>query len=161
MWARGHMLASASRTASRELNKTTFYFTNMLPQNQSQNSAQWASLEGKERVWAQQRSISDTLYVACGPVYSQSPSLAYDRDGKQIPVPEATFKVFLRKDKRDGNWYSIGFIMPNRSLGATKYSDYAVPVTEVEQKTGLEFFTHLDKSKAVAIKSQNDQSHWR
>ena len=161
-WSRGHMLASSSRTASRRLNATTFYFTNMIPQNQDQNGGQWNQLENKERAWAQQISKYDTLYVVCGPVYSKEPlQMTKDRAGKQIPVPDATYKVFLRQEKSTGNWHSIGFIMPNRSLSGTKYSAYAVPVSEVERQTGLQFFTHLPKDKAVGIKSQNDPSHWR
>lgn len=161
-WSRGHMLSSGSRTASRPLNVTTFYYSNMVPQNQSQNSGQWQQLENKERAWAQQVSKYDTLYVVCGPVYSKEPlQMTTDRDGKQIPVPDATYKVFLRQEKATGNWHSIGFIMPNRSLSGTKYDAYAVPVSEVERQTGLQFFTHLPKDKAVGIKSQNDPSHWR
>ena len=161
-WSRGHMLSSASRTASRPLNETTFYYSNMLPQNQSQNERQWNQLENKERSWAQQVSKYDTLYVVCGPVYSREPlQMTTDRDGKQIPVPDATYKVFLRQEKATGNWHSIGFIMPNRSLSGTKYDAYAVPVSEVERQTGLQFFTHLPKDKAVGIKSQNAPSHWR
>lgn len=159
---RGHMLSSGSRTASRPLNVTTFYYSNMVPQNQSQNSGQWQQLENKERAWAQQVSKYDTLYVVCGPVYSKEPlQMTTDRDGKQIPVPDATYKVFLRQEKATGNWHSIGFIMPNSSLSGTKYDAYAVPVSEVERQTGLQFFTHLPKDKAVGIKSQNDPSHWR
>lgn len=161
-WSRGHMLASSSRTASRRLNATTFYFSNMIPQNQDQNGGQWNQLENKERSWAQQVSKYDTLYVVCGPVYSKEPlQMTKDRAGKHIPVPDATYKVFLRQEKSTGNWHSIGFIMPNRSLSGTKYSAYAVPVSEVERQTGLQFFTHLPKDKAVGIKSQNDPSHWR
>lgn len=161
-WSRGHMLSSGSRTASRPLNVTTFYYSNMVPQNQSQNSGQWQQLENKERAWAQQVSKYDTLYVVCGPVYSKEPlQMTTDRDGKQIPVPDATYKVFLRQEKATGNWHSIGFIMPNSSLSGTKYDAYAVPVSEVERQTGLQFFTHLPKDKAVGIKSQNDPSHWR
>ena len=161
-WSRGHMLSSGSRTASRPLNETTFYFSNMVPQNQSQNAGQWQQLEGKERNWAQQVSTYDTLYVVCGPVYSKEPlQMTTDRDGKQIPVPDATYKVFLRQEKSTRNWYSIGFVMPNRALPGTKYSDYSVTVSEVERQTGLQFFTHLPKDKAVGVKSQNDQSHWR
>lgn len=161
-WDRGHMLSSSSRTASRRLNATTFYYSNMLPQNHDQNGRQWQQLENKERAWAQQVSKYDTLYVVCGPVYSKEPlQMTKDRAGKQIPVPDATYKVFLRQEKATGNWHSIGFIMPNRSLSGTKYDAYAVPVSEVERQTGLEFFTHLPKDKAVGIKSQNDPSHWR
>mgnify|MGYP001941260232 FL=1 len=156
------MLSSGSRTASRPLNETTFYFSNMVPQNQSQNGGQWQQLEGKERTWAQQVSKYDTLYVVCGPVYSREPlQMTKDQDGKQIPVPDATYKVFLRQEKSTGNWYSIGFVMPNRALPGTKYRDYSVTVSEVERQTGLQFFTHLPKDKAVGIKSQNDQSRWR
>lgn len=160
-WSRGHMLASGSRTASRELNKTTFYFTNMVPQNQSQNAGQWAQLEEQERTWCRQQSLYDTLYVVCGPVYDRTPlRLTRDRSGNGVAIPDKTFKVFLRQEKRTGNWYSIGFIMPNAKIPG-KFRDYSTTVADVERATGLEFFTHLPKDKAVGIKNQHDPNHWR
>lgn len=165
-WSRGHMLASSSRTASRELNKTTFYYSNMVPQNQSQNSGVWNQLEGAEQTWGRQFTTYDTLYVACGPVYeSLTPTTTTDHQGMEIAIPDATYKVFLRQERKSGNWYSIGFIVPNKNLGKVRYDDFAVPVTEVERQTGLRFFTHLDEEKAVSIKSQNEigegnNRHW-
>lgn len=160
-WSRGHMLASGSRTASRELNRTTFYFTNMVPQNQSQNGGQWAQLEEQERTWCRQQSLYDTLYVVCGPVYDRTPlRLTRDRSGNGVAIPDKTFKVFLRQERRTGNWYSIGFIMPNAKIPG-KFDEYSTTVAEVERVTGLQFFTHLPMDRAVGIKSQNDRRHWR
>ena len=60
---RGHQMPSADRTASKAENATTFYYTNMTPQNSTLNQGMRANLEGKIRVWSAQ---TDTLYVVTG-----------------------------------------------------------------------------------------------
>ena len=62
-YSRGHQLPSADRSASRELNRTTFYFSNMVPQNQTHNGGVWNALE--EQVRKLSKTV-DTLYVVTG-----------------------------------------------------------------------------------------------
>ena len=62
--------------------------------------------------------------------------------------------MLLAKDK-DGNWQSIGFIIPNEKSEQDIFS-YKVCVNEVEAKTGIDFFSALDDSIEEEVESQTE-----
>ncbi len=161
-YSRGHMMASADRIATSELNKTTFYFTNMVPQDQSQNSGVWQNLEKRAQDLAQSDPRVDTLYIVCGPILpKEDVKTVTDIDGeKRIPVPTYTYKVILSKDKKDGKWHSMGVRIPN-TKGKKNWVDFMVPVKSLEKELGFTFFTHLDPSIADEVKSQVDPDYWK
>lgn len=154
-YSRGHMLSSGSRTASRNLNETTFYYTNMVPQNQSQNGGPWKSLEELERTWA--LNGVDTLYVVCGPILSGTTETVRDRDGKTIPVPTHTWKAFLKKTKN--GYKSIATRMPNTSA-CGQWKKYTLSVRQLENELGVVLFPQLPTEVAASVKSQNNTSEW-
>ena len=157
--SRGHMLASNQRTASRELNFTTFYFTNMVPQEQSQNSGIWQQLESRENAFARNANKSDTLYVVCGPTLAPNADMVHDDNNKKCPIPTHTWKVLLKKKK--GQWISIGAKMPNvRPVSGSKWYDYTCTVADLEKELGVKFFPFLPENEATAIKSQNNSRDW-
>lgn len=157
--SRGHMLASNQRTASRELNFTTFYFTNMVPQEQSQNSGIWQQLESRENAFARNANKSDTLYVVCGPTLAPNADMVHDDNNKKCPIPTHTWKVLLKEKK--GQWISIGVKMPNvRPVSGSKWYDYTCTVADLEKELGVKFFPFLPENEATEIKSQNKSSDW-
>lgn len=157
--SRGHMLASNQRTASRELNFTTFYFTNMVPQEQSQNSGIWQQLESRENAFARNANKSDTLYVVCGPTLAPNADMVHDDNNKKCPIPTHTWKVLLKEKK--GQWISIGVKMPNvRPVSGSKWYDYTCTVADLEKELGVKFFPFLPENEATAIKSQNNSRDW-
>lgn len=157
--SRGHMLASQQRTASRELNFTTFYFTNMVPQEQSQNSGIWQQLESRENVFAKNANKSDTLYVVCGPTLAPNADMVHDDNNKKCPIPTHTWKVLLKEKK--GQWISIGVKMPNvRPVSGSKWYDYTCTVADLEKELGVKFFPFLPENEAKEIKSQNNSRDW-
>lgn len=157
--SRGHMLASNQRTASRELNFTTFYFTNMVPQEQSQNSGIWQQLESRENAFARNANKSDTLYVVCGPTLAPNADMVHDDNNKKCPIPTHTWKVLLKKKK--GQWISIGVKMPNvRPVSGSKWYDYTCTVADLEKELGVKFFPFLPENEAKEIKSQNNSRDW-
>lgn len=157
--SRGHMLASNQRTASRELNFTTFYFTNMVPQEQSQNSGIWQQLESRENAFARNANKSDTLYVVCGPTLAPNADMVHDDNNKKCPIPTHTWKVLLKEKK--GQWISIGVKMPNvRPVSGSKWYDYTCTVADLEKELGVKFFPFLPENEAKEIKSQNNSRDW-
>lgn len=165
-WHRGHQLPSADRTATREMNAQTFYFSNMTPQNGTLNSNKWATLEGKVRNWA----CSDTLYVVTGAYWASTSNYTTDKSGNVCPTPTHYFKVVARTRKGDvrekgdrlGDYaaselQSIGFWVehkPNSSVG--EVSSWARSVQEIEQLTGFEFFPTLP----AEVKTQKNAAQW-
>lgn len=160
-YSRGHMLASNNRTASVSLNWTTFYYSNMVPQNQNQNGGIWNVLENVENNWAQNASKTDTLYVVCGPTLASNLGYVTDRNGsKRCPIPTHTWKVLLKK-KKSGDWVSIGVKMPNNKRPkGDKWTNHILTVAELEKELGVTFFPQLDPAIAEQVKSQRNTSDW-
>lgn len=155
IYSRGHMLASAHRLASRELNSSTFYFTNMVPQDSKQNAGVWAQLETAERNWVE--NSVDTLFVVCGPSFDEDRGTVGDGVGQPVRIPSHTWKVFLKKV---GNQYkSIATKMPNTPT-ATGWKNYVMSVADLEKELGVTFFSKLDPAIADQVKSQKNSSEW-
>ncbi len=160
--SRGHMLPSASRSATRNLNRTTFYYTNMVAQNSEFNSSTWNSLEEKVRYWSKQTSQYDTLYVVTGsilPTPPESVSYTYDVSGQKAAIPKYLYKALCRKNNKTGKYYTIGFKMENSSTGVD-YIRSVVPVEKLEEETGFKFFPQLPDSDAGNIKKQTNLGDW-
>lgn len=160
---RGHMLASASRSATTSLNKTTFYYTNMCPQDASMNSGTWATLESKVRDWCNDVSY-DTLYVVTGCILPKTPdkiTTVNDADGKPSVVPKYLYKALLRKNKASGDYISIAFRMENANTGiAYNNAQNVISVSELEQETGFTFFPNLPDDIASSVKSNTKLTYW-
>ena len=162
IYDRGHMMPSGSRNATRDLNKTTFYFTNMAAQiGKTFNQASWQRLETKVRTW-QSSNAGDTLYVVVGcipfPEPERSKSLAYDRDGNASAVPQYMYKLLLKRDKTTGKYKSIAFNFLNEE-NAKEYSDPSVYTTveEIEKLTGFTFFPGVPRE----VKQQRNLKDWQ
>ena len=164
---RGHMLPSASRQSTYELNAQTYYATNMMPQQSQFNQNIWASLEGDVRDW----KCSDTLFVVTGTLYEGEQRTITAR-GRTIAVPSHAYKLLLRT--KNGNTQknisditsaselkAIGFLFENNSTGAsTSIKAAAVSVAEIERRTGFKFFRNLNPAIADQVKSQKNLSEW-
>ena len=163
---RGHQIPNADRSGNAMMQAQTFYFSNMTPQNYSLNQNPWAALEKMARDnWM----CSDTLYVVTGAYWNPGSTFATpDIDGKQCPVPNYYFKVFVRTVKgnvrqagdRLGDYpadqlKSIGFWVENAGGQGTARS-WVKSVSEVENLTGFEFFP----SVPAAVKAQKDAASW-
>ncbi|MDO5664990.1 MAG: DNA/RNA non-specific endonuclease [Bacteroidia bacterium] len=160
--SRGHMLPSASRSATKALNRTTFYFTNMAAQESQMNSSTWNDLEEKVRYWSKQTSTYDTLYVVTGAILPASPepvSYATDASGNKAAIPKYLYKALLRKNKSSGAYYSIAFKMENRNSGVN-YIRSVVSVEQIEKETGFTFFPKLPENMSADVKKQTNLANW-
>ncbi len=155
---RGHMLASGDRSASRSLNRTTFYVTNIVPQDQTMNRGSWSVLENKVRDWCQSTTY-DTLYVVTGSILPSGDEVVYalDNSNKQIAKPKYMYKALLKQEKSNKKWHSIAFKMENNNSGIP-YTASVLSVAELEEETGFTFFPSL--SDATEVKSQKSMTHW-
>lgn len=159
---RGHLLASADRNATRNINRTTFYFTNMAPQNSTMNGGIWAQLEERVRYWSKQTTQYDTLYVVTGCILPESPQqITYVEDNNSVKsaVPKYLYKALLRKKKSSGTYTSIVFKMENANTGI-HYSDprNIISVADLEKETGFTFFPNLPESVAATVKQNRSMS---
>ncbi len=159
---RGHQIPSGSRNANTDMNRQTFYFTNMTAQNSRFNKGLWASLENRVRGFA---SVCDTLYVVTGPIFDsdvpEDSRWTEDNNGNMVAVPDGYFKVLLQYEVSTAEYYSVAFVYENRDYGRSnpEASDMC-SVSEVEEMTGYIFFNNLPQSVAGSVKDQLEPDRW-
>lgn len=166
-YARGHQLPSEDRTADQSLNATTFYGTNMTPQNNDFNAGVWATLEGKIRGWS---GKSDTLYVVTGCVTDGAKHHVLDRSGNKVTVPSAYFKAALRFKRDDSvgrkGYMAIAFWYDHEYFPNVFNKNESMSVEALERKLGYKLFVNLPEvvgeADAAAIKAENpiNNSWW-
>ena len=163
---RGHLVASADRLASYDMNSQTFYYTNMTAQvGAGMNQDIWNNLENMIR---NEYICRDTLYVVTGCVMTTEDDTQVkwvdNRNGGKVAVPKAYFKVLLRtksgntgKAVDNSNATTIGFWYENRrySYSTPRVSDVK-SVDEIERLTGFTFFPQISDE----IKETKDLARW-
>ena len=151
-WTRGHQIPSADRL-TYAANVSTFYGTNMTPQDYDFNCDIWANLEGKVRDYA---SSADTLYVVTGCDLQGAFQKTGWNSGFQVTVPTGYFKALLRR--RGGNYSAVGFYLPHdTTIHLEPFMNYILSIDQLEEKMGIDFFVNLPvvlgKDKADAIEA--------
>lgn len=168
-YARGQQIPSADR-AGFELNSTTFYGTNIVPQNSDFGGGLWMDLEGKVRSWAGQ---SDTCYVVSGCITKGAQYYVIDRSSEKVTVPTAFFKAVLRYSQSttigtDG-FCAIAFLFDHEEYSESGKSslkvnkNMSISVKDLEDELGYRLFVNLDNAigeeKATAVKTENPQNN--
>ncbi|MDE6294516.1 MAG: DNA/RNA non-specific endonuclease [Muribaculaceae bacterium] len=149
---RGHMCPSADQKWSADAMRDCFVMANMTPQDHELNAGAWATLEKKERVWAERDSA---IVIVAGPIYTPVDTKRIGDTG--VSVPGAFFKVLLAPYLTKPR--AIGFIFPNaKSPG--NMQDYAVSVDRVEELTGLDFFSALPDDIENDVESRYSFTEW-
>ena len=133
---RGHMAPAGDMRWSEQAMKESFYMTNICPQNHNNNAGDWKDLEELVRDLANRYG---SIYICCGPIVTdENTTIGNER---KIVVPQAFYKVLLRQ-KTDGEWTAIGFVMPNQA-GNRPLMTYMLSVDEVETMSGIDFYPAL------------------
>jgi endonuclease G len=147
----GHVCPAADCKWSKEVMNQSFLLTNMCPQNHNLNEGDWATLEESCRKWANKYG---DIYIVAGPIF-------YNADGKtfganRIAIPDAFFKVVLCMQ---GTPKAIGFIFKNDS-SSQPMRDQIKSVDEIEEITGLDFFSALPDSIEDKIEAISEFEKW-
>jgi endonuclease G len=135
VYDRGHLAPAADMGYSMETMVQSFYYSNMSPQVPRFNRGIWKKLEMQVRNWAIQY---DSLYIVTGPIFSDNMKVIGPH---RVAIPKAYYKVLLQK--RKGEWFGIGFVLPNASLKGD-IMQYATSIDKVEELTGIDFFWRLE-----------------
>ena len=153
-YSRGHMCPSGDNKWSQRAQEESFLMTNICPQNTKLNGGDWNDLEVLCRTWARRY---DRVYIVCGPIFRGDTHKTIGRQrNRRITVPEAFYKVVLRTGKYPA---AIGFIYENN--GSNQPMGQAVrSVDEIEQLTGMDFFSALDDDIENRIEAKSNISDW-
>lgn len=170
---RGHICPSADRLYSAAANQQTFYTSNMSPQNGVFNSGIWAQHEDFVRKLGRKcysrgssnysRRFADTLYVVKGGTIASGQTIgtSYSSNGLKMVVPKFYFVALLKV--KNGIYNAIGFRFNHEALDTDPLFnafDYAMPVRELEEKTGIDFFHNLPDNIENSVETTFAQSAW-
>lgn len=137
---RGHQAPAADAKFDQAVMTESFYMSNMSPQvGIGFNRGQWKYLEEAVRAWVLCGGHDDVI-VMTGPVYGASTRTI---SARRIRVPEAYYKVVY--DVKSGR--AVGFRMLNRPHRKTDLQQFIVPISDIEDDTGIDFFPALSRRK--------------
>ncbi|MBO4671408.1 MAG: DNA/RNA non-specific endonuclease [Bacteroidales bacterium] len=159
-YQRVQQLPSNDRTASDEINATTFYGTNIVPMIHDLNESVWSTIEGKVHSWA---ALSDTLYVVSGCVVKGAKDYVLDRSREKITIPVAFYKAVLRYSKNSTQGYNgymgAAFWYEHEGYPDTFSKSQSMSIAALEKKLGYVLFVNLPgvtgESDAEKIKNEN------
>lgn len=147
-YTRGHLVDSGARNATSRSNRKVFVMTNIVPQTESSNNGPWAALETHLRDQVRGRDME--VFVMAGPIY-RTPMPR--RIGvNRVAVPDAVWKIAVLVPKGGtladvtASTRVIAVIVPNKPRDVHQrdaFSKFAVTPRQIEQETGLTFFTNV------------------
>ena len=159
-YTRGHIVASGERQASLRANSKTFVFTNILPQTEANNAGPWLHLETHYR--EQAKLHNQDVYIMAGGIYEGA---ARTIGANHVAVPSATWKVavFLEKGQKitdiDASTRVVSIVVPNGEGAvdrAQPFTKFRVTPKQIEQRTGVRFFSHLPPKVRETLRNKMD-----
>ncbi|MBB3837825.1 endonuclease G [Runella defluvii] len=157
---RGHLCPSADRTNSIPSNSSTFLMTNMIPQAPDLNREAWEHLEQFSRELVEK---GYKLYITAG---------AYGTGGEGskgtatklddvVNVPARVYKIIVvlpgnasvNEINSTTPVIAVDFPNKNSTVKNTSWIRYITTVSELERKTGMDFFSNLPSSTQSALQN--------
>lgn len=154
--SRGHMAAAGNHLAQENWHEETFNMLNVAPQNINLNKKHWKHLEEFTR---ELTNFYSDVFVCTGTMFIPT----FGKNGKprmdhgylegsnpNIAIPTHFFKVVFVRNEKEAIIHS--FMMPNESIDPRlPFTKFYADIQEVESKTGLLFYTKMDRSKCLMI----------
>lgn len=131
----------------------TFFFTNCSPQHSLLNQKTWLSLEDYVLKNAATHALRVTVFT--GPVFR-----ADDRSYRGVQLPEEFWKVVVIVNEFTGRLSATGYIVSQADyLGDLEFvfgefRTFQVPVSTIEEKTGIRFGALADNDPLAFIESR-------
>lgn len=125
---RGHLVPAGDCTQDDEVMSESFFLSNMVPQVPNHNRGIWKQLETAVREWVNE---GKDIYVITGTFYNKD----HKKIGQNVGIPDNMWKVIV--DAKSNK--AISFWFPNAPLPVEDLPKYATTISDIEQKTGLNF----------------------
>ena len=148
---RGHLAPAADMRWDPIVMRESFLLSNVSPQVNAFNAGIWKRLEEWCRGLAIRRG---SLYVVTGPVFPDDEEHVTIGQSK-VTVPHYFYKV-VYDPTPPGRM--IGFIIPNQVC--KNIYKYAVSVDDVEEATGLDFFSALPDGLEDRLEAECQPNKW-
>ncbi|MCB9092947.1 MAG: DNA/RNA non-specific endonuclease [Halobacteriovoraceae bacterium] len=143
---KGHLVPAGDMKLNALSMSETFFMSNISPQEPKFNQGLWRLLEEEVRQWVVDKSCD--CYVITGSFLNE---YLEKIPGTGISIPNYFYKIVLKLEADE--FEVLAFLMPNTNLDGHDLNDYAVSVDEIEELTGLDFFTDLDDNLEEIIES--------
>jgi endonuclease G len=130
---RGHLVPAADNRTSEEVMSESFFLSNMVPQVPNHNRGIWRILEAKTR----DLGLTKDIYVISGTIYDEG--YLTIGDGK-VGVPTSLWKVIYNNTDHT----VIAFLFPNAALPVADMPNYVINISDLEQRTRLDFFPKIN-----------------
>lgn len=126
---RGHMAPAGNNTQNDAIMSESFFLSNMVAQVANNNRGIWKQLETYERQWA--TAPGTEFYIISGGIYDAGHPVT----GNGLGIPTRLYKVIVEKKSQK----VMAYLMPNAPLPVPDLPKYQVPMSAVEQATGMKF----------------------
>jgi endonuclease G len=126
----GHMAPNADLSWDPQVQRESFYLSNIAPQLPALNRGLWRELEAIVRAWAYTRG-SLTIYV--GPIYSRTSTSTIGTN--RVVVPDAFFKIVIDNGTRE----HVAFIFPHTSTLPDHVRDVQTTVSHIQAISHIQF----------------------
>ena len=156
---RGHIIASADRLESREMNRQTFCYSNVHPQLNTLNAGIWMEMEEKLRSWNND-NFRDTLYVAKGGTIDNEDQIL-ERTAAGLIVPKYFYMAVLCL--KNGEYKAMAFWIEHRSKYTTNdrtLRNHVITINQLETFTGINFFYNLRPDIQAEVESDVNLADW-
>jgi len=140
---RGHFAPNSDFEWDADVERQSYYLSNMSPQVSHLNQWEWEQLEADTRAWTLSHT---TLIVMDGPIWMGTPTtIGLDH----VAVPAAYWKVIVDPTTSE----AFAFIMKNEPTPKADISPYLVTIAEVEKEAGfsLPLPAGIDRSKVGSL----------
>jgi chitodextrinase len=147
-------------------NATTFYLTNIVPQQADLNQGVWAQFEN---ALADSGRAGRAVYIVTGPIYSPSHAPVFLKNEGKVAVPDSTWKVALIGPMNSGAPFTRGSVgswddvsgltvlavnMPNvAGVRNDPWQKYLTTVDRIEQSTGYDVLSLLQGNFQDALEA--------
>jgi endonuclease G, mitochondrial len=152
---KGHTVRSEERTNTKTNNKTTFYFTNIMPQKPDLNRGVWLKFERYCENLCKKENKE--LYIIAGGIYHKG----YKTIRYNVAVPDSCYKIVVVLNKGEGlkdvskNTTLIAVVMPNKNgIRKAKWENYTTTVRKIEWSTGFDFLSNVKKDIQDVIENK-------
>jgi endonuclease G len=141
---RGHLMPNAMSDYSKETQKESFLLSNIVPELPFHNRTIWKKLEEEIRNLIKKEK---EFVIFTGVIYETD----YKTIGNKVAIPSYFYKVILAPYSSK----TFAFIIPHKSYKNNyNIKDYQTTVDNIEDLTGIDFFSNLSKEVQENIENK-------
>jgi endonuclease G, mitochondrial len=146
----GHMAPNADLAWDPQVQRESFYLSNIAPQLPGLNRGLWRELEGMVRVWAYERG---SLTIHVGPIYDRNSTRTIGVN--RVVVPDAFFKVII--DNRTGEHVSFWF--PHTEQLPDNVRPLRTSLSQIQSLTRIQFALPPHARESGQVWSLNSRNY--